>query len=167
MGVVRSEFEHGFVTLLKMPSDHRDSTATSTRQNTDSAGKRCAFDVLSARPPKLPKPSKSGRASTGTTGKGGRPLAWYFQHFEPVDKEKYPDDATDLFGKKGRLFQDNALMACKMCKDQQDRFTCKHNPSTVLGNHLLKACEGFQESAHWRDPDVIKKLASMASKVLS
>jgi hypothetical protein len=58
-------------------------------------------------------------------------------------------------------------MACKMCNDQQDRFTCKHNPSTVLGNHLLKACEGFQESAHWRHPYVIKKLASMASKVLS
>jgi hypothetical protein len=78
------------------------------------------------------KPSQSGRVSTGTTGKGGRPYAWYFQRFEPVDKEKYPDDATDIFGKKGRLFQDNALMARKMCnqQDQQDRFTSKRNPST-------------------------------------
>jgi hypothetical protein len=57
MGVVRSDFDHGLVTLLKMPSDHQDSTAASTRQNTDSARKRCAFDVLSAQPPKLPKPS--------------------------------------------------------------------------------------------------------------
>jgi hypothetical protein len=48
-----------------MPSDHRDSAAASTSHNTRSAGKRSAFDVLSARPPKLPKPSKSGRASTG------------------------------------------------------------------------------------------------------
>jgi hypothetical protein len=39
-------------------------------------------------------------------------------------------------------------------------------PSTMLGNHLLKACEGFLESAHWRDADVVKKLASMGSKVL-
>jgi hypothetical protein len=32
-----------------------------------------------------------------------------------VDKEMYPDDAIDQIGKKGRLFLDNALMACKMC----------------------------------------------------
>jgi hypothetical protein len=44
---------------------------------------------------------RSLQSRTGTTGKGGRPFAWYFQHFEPVDKEKYRDDATYLFGKKG------------------------------------------------------------------
>jgi hypothetical protein len=78
----------------------------------------------------------------------------------------YPVDAVDLFGKKGRLFQDNALMACKMCKVQDVRFTCRHNPSITLGNHLLMACEGFQESAHWRDPEVVQKGASMAMKVI-
>jgi hypothetical protein len=48
-------------------------------------------------------------------------------------------------------------MACKMCKAQDARFTCRHNPSTTLGNHLLMACEGFQESAHWRDPEEVQK----------
>jgi hypothetical protein len=114
--------------------------------------------VLSARPRKVSKPTKSGRALSGTSGCKGRPYAWYFQHFEPVDKEKYPDDAIDLLGKKGRLFQDNALMACKMCKVQDARFTCRHDPSTTLGNHLLMACEGFQESPHWQHPEVVQKL---------
>jgi hypothetical protein len=104
-------------------------------------------------------PSLQNRvALSGTSGCKGRPYAWYFQHFEPVDKEKYPDDAIDLLGKKGRLFQDNALMACKMCKVQDARFTCRHNPSTTLGNHLLMACEGFQESPHWQHPEVVQKL---------
>jgi hypothetical protein len=57
-------------------------------------------------------------------------------------------------------------MACKMCKVQDARFTCRHNPSTTLGNHLLMACEGFQESAHWRDPEEVQKVASMAMKVI-
>jgi hypothetical protein len=58
---------------------------------------------------------------------GGRPHALYFEHFEPVDKEKHADDAIDLLGYSVRLLLDNALMACKMCKDEQDRFICKHN----------------------------------------
>jgi hypothetical protein len=135
--------DHSLITLLKMPSDRGDGTPASTRQSTGSAKKRSTFDVLSARPPKLPKPSQSGCTSISTSGgKGGRPYAWCFQHFEPVDNEKYPDNVTDLLGNKGRLYLDNALMTCKMCKDEQDRFTGKHNPSTVLGNHLLKASGG-------------------------
>ena len=79
---------------FRMPSDSGDGSAAaapaaSTSQMKTSIRKRSAFDVLSARPPKLLKPFKSGRASTGISGsKGGRVYAWYYKHFEPVDKEK-------------------------------------------------------------------------------
>jgi hypothetical protein len=134
-------------TILMMPGNDGDGTRASTSQSANGACNRGAFDELSSRPRQVSKPTKSGRALAGSSGSKGRPYAWYFKHFEPVDKEKYPDDAIDLVGKKGRLFQDIALMACKMCKVQDARFTCRHNPSTTLGNHLLMACEGFQQSA--------------------
>jgi hypothetical protein len=162
---------HRSRTILKMPGNDGDGTRTSTSQSANSACQRSAFDVLSSRPREVSKPTNSGRAHAGSSGSKGRPYAWYFKHFEPVEKEKYPDDAIDLVDKKGRLFQDKALMACKMCKvhlkkKKDARFTCRHTPSTTLGNHLLMACEGFQESAHWRDPEEVQKVASMAMKVI-
>lgn len=139
-----------------------DGSLASNSQSSNGR-KRSAFDVLSGRPPRCPKPAKSGPGSSGNSaGKPGRLYSWYYQHFEPSDRNKYPTSATDLYGNQGRLFLDNAEMVCKWCEG----FTVKYKPSTNLKNHLLKACEPFQESEHWQDPDVVKALSELASKVL-
>jgi hypothetical protein len=112
--------------------------------------------VLSGRPSKCPQPARSGPGSQGdSAGKAGRLYSWYYQHFEPVDKNLCPDSARDLHGSKGSLFRDNVEMSCKWCEDLEDRFTVKYKPATNLKHHLLKSCMGFQTSDHWRDPDVV------------
>jgi hypothetical protein len=111
-----------------------------------------AFNVLSSRT----QPSRTGPGSRGNSlGKAGRLYSWYYQHFEPADRDLYPASATDLYGSKGRLFIDHAEMACKWCNDQKDRYIVKYKPSTNLKHHLLNSCDGFQESYLGKEPDVV------------
>jgi hypothetical protein len=92
-----------------------------------------------------------------------------------VDRVLYPESSQNLLRTKERLSLDNAEMACKWNEDQEDRYTVKCKPSTNLkhhllkscaGLHLLKLCAGFYKSDHWTDPDVVRSLLELASKVL-
>jgi hypothetical protein len=107
-----------------------DWQVASTSQ-ASSGRKRSAFDLLSGRPPKCPQPTRCGPGSRGKSAdKAARLYSWYYQHFEPVDRVLYPESAQNLHGTRGRLFLDNAEMACKWCEDQEDRYTVKYKPST-------------------------------------
>jgi hypothetical protein len=145
----------------------REDWQVASTSQASSGRQRSAFDVLSVRPPKCPQPTICGPGSRGKSAdKAARLYSRYYQHFEPVDRVLYPESAQNLHGIRGRLFLDNAEMACKWCEDQEDRYTVTYKPSTNLKHHLLKSCAGFHKSDHWTDPDVVRSLSELASKVL-
>jgi hypothetical protein len=60
-----------------MPSDCGDGTAASTSPNVNGARKGSALDVLSARPPKLPKLSKLGALALAPRAREDPPLHFH------------------------------------------------------------------------------------------
>jgi hypothetical protein len=97
------------------------------------------------------------KSNPGVAG-NGKTVCWYHEHWQPVDRDKYPVKVHEDAPLRPRLAADSLLMVRKHC----EAFTRKYNPCTKFIRHLL-SCEDFKLFKGYKEFGCQKAVAAVES----